>query len=63
MLQFMEAAVAINDEGGGSMTEGETTPPPAEMGARQNEENERFVSACHVCEETGHRSKQCTTPA
>ena len=45
--------------GRGKYDRGRNYAPPAEMGARRNEENGRFVVACYVCEETGHRTNQC----
>ena len=44
--------------GRGKYDRGRNYGPPAEMNARRNEENGRFLGACYVCEETGHRANQ-----
>ena len=46
--------------GRGKYDRGRNYAPPTEMNARRNEENGRFLGACYVCEETGHRINQCT---
>ena len=45
--------------GRGKYDSGRNYAPPAETSVPRNEDNSRFVGACYVCEETGHRANRC----
>ena len=63
--QQMSNAATYGSSGGeqrrgrGKYDSGRNYNPPAEMSVRRNEENSRFLGACYVCEETGHRANRC----
>ena len=45
--------------GRGRYDRGRNYGRPADSGPRRSDDNNRFVGACYLCEETGHRANQC----